>query len=668
MKRVFEFLYKNDEKIIEKVSRKCNINDARNQDCLNEDLDRAVIFSICNILQNSLVEEGKKEYNSAQNFIGYDNKTFKEKMMDKLKDKIPNIINYGDAIYYIKNYKKCCIEVLLEKNISSDEKLKLNGEILEFFDELELIIFEIYSSNKPEVFLGLDTLTKLPSIYLFIYTEEQILYMSKNAKILFGCNEDEQKLTIQEVLSDDSQIFNENNKNYEMKLLDKNNNEIWMQFNFANLKLRNNDVIIAIGYDVSQRKRIEKNFKESEEKYKILLEMLPDSVFVYDDKGIDYANNAAVKLMGADDVEELIGKNNYDFLEIPPKYQSIIQQQNDILNRRSKLSPSERKYIRKKDDKVLEVEVTSAIFYDKGEKLTINITRDIEERNKINQLKEKIRDKTLKLKEAKRYDELRNEFFANISHELRTPITVIWSALQVLANGVENNGGNLSEDSVENYITITKQNCYRLIRLVNNLIDITKIDAGYMELNLKKYNIVELVENVTMSVAAYIESKGLELIFDTDIEEKYLYVDPDKIERIILNLLSNAVKFTKPGGKLEVTITDIDKAVKISVKDTGIGIPEENQRSVFQRFVQVDRTLSRNREGSGIGLSLVQSFVEIHKGKIELKSKVGEGTEFIIELPQCDIEEKDKNLKNELIRSYKNIELANIEFSDIYGQ
>lgn len=663
MKKVFQFIYENNEEIIDKVSKKYSDNDGEDK----KYSDRTVIFSICNILQNSIVVEGKKEYNSVQNFMGYDNKAFKEKMMNKLKDKIPNIINYGDAIYYIKIYKKCCFELLLEKNISSSEKLKINGDILEFFDELELIIFEIYSANKAEVFLGLDTLTKLPSIYLFIYTEEKILYMSKNAKNLFGCNDEEEKFTIQEVLSDDSNIFNENNKNYEMKVLDKNNNEVWMQFNFANLKLRNNNVIIAIGYDVSQRKKIEKDFKESEEKYKILLEMLPDSVFVYNDKGIDYANNAAVNLMGADDVKELIGKNNYNFLEIPSEYQSIIQQQNDILNRRGKLSPSERKYIRKKDGKVLEVEVTSAVFYDKGERLTINITRDIEERNKVNQLKEKIRDKTLKLKEAKRYDELRNEFFANISHELRTPITVIWSALQVLANSVENNGGTLSVDSVKNYITITKQNCYRLIRLVNNLIDITKIDAGYMELNLKKYNIVELVENVTMSVAAYVESKGLELIFDTDIEEKYLYVDPDKIERIILNLLSNAVKFTKAGGKLEVTITNMDKAVNISVKDTGIGIPEEKQRSVFQRFVQVDRTLSRDREGSGIGLSLVQSFVEIHKGKIELKSKEGYGSEFIIELPQYDIEEKDKNLKNELIRSYKNIELANIEFSDIYA-
>ena len=213
-----------------------------------------------------------------------------------------------------------------------------------------------------------------------------------------------------------------------------------------------------------------------------------------------------------------------------------------------------------------------------------------------------------------------------------------------------------------------KQNCYRLLRLVNNLIDITKIDAGYFHLNENNHNIVNLIEDITLSVADYVEDKGLSIIFDTDVEEKFIACDPEKIERIILNLLSNAVKFNSPSGKIMVNIEDGIENICVRIKDTGRGIPEDKLSTIFERFVQVDKSLTREHEGSGIGLSLVKSLVELHGGRISVTSKEGYGTEFIIYF-KCKLVQGEVNNENLCfnIKGECNIERINLEFSDIYN-
>jgi len=174
------------------------------------------------------------------------------------------------------------------------------------------------------------------------------------------------------------------------------------------------------------------------------------------------------------------------------------------------------------------------------------------------------------------------------------------------------------------------------------------------------------VEDITLSVAEYIENKGLSLIFDTEIEELVMACDPDKIERIILNLISNAVKFTEPGGTILVNIKQGIKTIIISVNDTGIGISKNKQKIIFQRFVQVDKSLARKHEGSGIGLSLVKSLVKMHKGAITVESESNKGSEFIIELPIYLVDDKKSkgNTKDYILEG--NVEKIKIEFSDIY--
>jgi len=266
------------------------------------------------------------------------------------------------------------------------------------------------------------------------------------------------------------------------------------------------------------------------------------------------------------------------------------------------------------------------------------------------------------------YDRIKTEFFANISHELKTPINVILGSIQLVDKYYNEFIANPNKLNKLN--KTMKQNCFRLLRLTNNLLDITKIDSGYFKLNLENTDIVKVIEDITLSVANYVENKGVELIFDTNVEEKIMAFDPDKLERIMLNLLSNALKFTSKEDKIKVIVCDKGNEIVIQVKDTGIGIPKEQQPTIFDRFTQVDKSLTRNHEGSGIGLSLVKSLVEMHGGNITVESVYGQGSNFIVKVPLNTINEHKKtdlqsikyNNKDEAIT----IEKIKIEFSDIY--
>jgi signal transduction histidine kinase len=268
------------------------------------------------------------------------------------------------------------------------------------------------------------------------------------------------------------------------------------------------------------------------------------------------------------------------------------------------------------------------------------------------------------LKEAETANNVKTQFLANVSHELKTPINVILSALQ-MGNviGKDINSPDIKK-KLYKYSIMIKQNSFRLIRLINNIIDITKIESGFMQMTRNNVNIVELVEDITLSVASFVESKQIELVFDTDVEEKITSCDPNKVEIIIFNLLSNATKFTNAGGRIIVNMIDGEEYIIISVKDTGIGIAEENKQKIFERFEQIDDTTHRNSEGSGIGLSLVKSFVEMHGGQITIESTYGEGSNFIVKLPIIIEDEKGEKTEDLLDPSY--IDKMNIEFSDIY--
>ena len=268
----------------------------------------------------------------------------------------------------------------------------------------------------------------------------------------------------------------------------------------------------------------------------------------------------------------------------------------------------------------------------------------------------------IRLRDKEKLDLMKNNFIANLSHELRNPLNIIISTIQLFDLYLKQNKIVLKDPTIKNKFEYLKNNSNRLLKLVNNVIDITKIDAGFFNISKDNYDIVSVVENLTLSTVPYAEYKDITLIFDTDIEELYCLFDKDNIERVILNLLSNALKFTPANGNIFVTLTYNSKYLSISVKDTGIGIPREKQKFIFDRFSQLDTDKYSKGKGSGIGLALIKSVVELHNGHIEVNSLPGVGSEFIVILPIYKV----KSLTEQNESSSDSIQKTNLEYSDIF--
>ena len=269
-----------------------------------------------------------------------------------------------------------------------------------------------------------------------------------------------------------------------------------------------------------------------------------------------------------------------------------------------------------------------------------------------------------KLEVLQESEKTKSEFFASISHEFKTPINVIYSSVQLL-NLYKNKDDREFMGYYLKYKNNIKQNCLRSFKLIDNIIDASRINKGNYEANFNNINIVELVEKITNSITPYVEIKNIMVLFDTNIEELIIKCDVYMVERIILNLLSNAIKFTPKNGKIIVSVNDKENEVEIRVRDTGIGIPKEMKDKIFNKFTQVDKSLNRSKEGSGIGLSLVKSLVDLLNGKIYLNTEYKNGSEFVLNLPKDKIVEGEwSDYKKE---GYKlNVEKISVELSDIY--
>lgn len=266
------------------------------------------------------------------------------------------------------------------------------------------------------------------------------------------------------------------------------------------------------------------------------------------------------------------------------------------------------------------------------------------------------------------YDKLKNEFIANISHEFRTPLNIILNALQLSTRYVKQFNNEEDAARVNTHMGTMRQNCYRLLKLINNMIDSTKLETSFFNLYKRNCDIVSDVRNLTMSVSEYIKGREINLIFESSTDKKIIALDPDALERIMLNLLSNAVKFSKKGSTITVNVTEREGFVDISVRDTGIGIPPEKLQLVFRRFTQIENILTKSHEGSGIGLAIVKSLVEMHNGSISVNSKQGYGTEFLISLPVevLPIELEAESLWDDYEAKFQSgIEKIDIEFSDL---
>jgi len=223
-------------------------------------------------------------------------------------------------------------------------------------------------------------------------------------------------------------------------------------------------------------------------------------------------------------------------------------------------------------------------------------------------------------------DELKSKFFANISHEFRTPLTLILGPIKQIIEQIKDN-------KTKSELKIVQRNARRLHGMVNQLLDLSKLESGKMKLETSRRNIIPLLKGLVLSFASFTERKRITLNFNSEIEELLVFIDKEKIEKIITNLLSNALKFTPEGGNIDFNVVKRSEEVMLVIKDSGIGIANERLEKIFDRFYQVDGSHTREQEGTGLGLALTKELVELHKGKIEVQSEEGKGSMFIVTLP-----------------------------------
>lgn len=253
-------------------------------------------------------------------------------------------------------------------------------------------------------------------------------------------------------------------------------------------------------------------------------------------------------------------------------------------------------------------------------------TREVEHKNR------QLEEQSEKLKEM---DKIKSRFFANISHEFRTPLTLILGPLEQMIDACPE-----YEDETKRKLTLMLRNGQRLLRLINQLLELSKLDSGKLKLQVDKTNISSFLKGITASFQLLARQKELDLFFvpGPETEEVLLYIDPRKMEDIMSNLLINALKFTPPGGKITIVLNKNFSGgpveiVEISVSDTGPGIPVDQLPYIFDRFYQADSTYEYHQKGSGIGLALTKELVELHHGTIDIMSRQGEGSTFTIRIP-----------------------------------
>lgn len=438
-------------------------------------------------------------------------------------------------------------------------------------------------------------------------------------------------------------------KNLIVKLREKSTSEIkYLELNSAPITNKNEELIYTILTikDVTETKLHQINAEEQAGFIKDVMNTVEVPIAVVDYPGITYRLNNKK-------YDEIIRSGDVDLIKDVEDKNSIKYINHDLykilvyVGERFKtytISPY-RVRSTKGEDRFYKIKFIPCKNKDNTTRVHIHGSDITEEVNRNNEL-----EKLTKLKD---------EFFTVISHELRTPLTIMYSSIQ-LAYDVYNEEITPNIDKTLGRID---QNCSRLLKLINNILDISKAEAGFLTLNSTAFDIVYISETIVNSANSYAISKGIELIFDTDEEEYNVRLDRDKYEKILLNLLSNAVKFTPEGKEIMVSLKMEKDNFYLSVKDFGVGIPDDKIDLIFDRFAQVNSSLSRRAEGTGIGLALVKKFAELMGAEIKVISEIGKGTEFIVKFKKISVE--TNVLNNYAILTANLNDRINIEFSDI---
>lgn len=476
-----------------------------------------------------------------------------------------------------------------------------------------------------------------------IHNLDIISYINDKALEIFNINKNVNKvLVIDDIKSNITRNFKKRfMKNIELVKSGKEERVITnletedgkiIEFITTSINLNNTPMLLSMVIDITDLENAKLELEESEKTYKLLLQALPEGIVIIDKKTKvhTYRNKSMIKIL------KHIGYDRFN--EIVKEYVK-----SESYGKFKKFST--------KDDRntTLSIAITDL----KEDNNLVCVVSILDNEYRSVQMVEKLTDMENKYK-------FKTEFLYTIAENLKKPINTIFEVNKILQN---------SEDRadfkyIDNYAKVVRQNSYRLKRLLNNIEEISKIENGILDMNYSRCDVVKFTENIVMLAREYANDKNLEILFIKNINKKIILIDKDKIEKMLLNLLSNAIKFNSNNGKILVSINSNKDEVIISVEDTGVGIPEDKIESIFGNFEQVDTTLSRGAEGTGVGLALVKKLADAHNAKINVYSKVGYGSKFEIVLENNNILESKEDEQLE----YKDtdIEKIDIEFSDIY--
>ena len=560
----------------------------------------------------------------------------------------------------ISNISKKDLSAFLEKNNLEENSLTidLNSRkykfviLKDFIDDEKITIFQIKDitdiCKKEEKLrqseLRYKTLMDILSDGVIIHDGNTVNYINNIAMEILGVDSSNNNLlaidNLQSLISKKSKDEFQHNivsvgtglKSDKVSKLELENGKI-INFTSCSFNMNNKKMILSIVNDFTDHQIALDKLKENRKTYSTLIQTLPDGIALINKytKEQVYINKYMMRIlqeMGIDKFYKIID----DYIKDGEYGNFKTFNINTEKNRKISIAIEQ---IPKQDNLLI-------------------VVRDLE----TEQQRENIYNTLQGIKERNKF---KSEFLSRISSNLKRPITTIYEVNKLL----ESNQDIYNYPGVNSYIKNVKQNSYRLKRILSNIEEISKIEAGMYDRDYKAYDLVKYVESIIESCEEYINRKGLTLNFNSDRREVFVYMDKNKIEKIILNILSNALKFTEKGGKISMTINVDNNDVIIGIEDNGFGIPSNKLDIIFENFEQVNRSLSRTAEGTGVGLYLVKKLALVHHAKIKVNSKIGQGSKFEIILKDNFLEStKDNRKKIEDIIIDK--ESIDIEFSDIY--
>jgi PAS domain S-box-containing protein len=366
---------------------------------------------------------------------------------------------------------------------------------------------------------------------------------------------------------------------------------------------------------------------ESENRYRSLVELSPDVLFVIVAGRITYVNAAAIKFFHARDANDLLGHSPMDFItsQSKPIAEGRI---NDLLTKGGSVPPMEENWLRS-DGSSVPVETSAALVPWRGGFGIQVILRDISERKRAEEEKSQLlASERAARSNAEHASRMKDEFLATLSHELRTPLNAILGWSQLLLQG------SRQEGDVTQGLTTIERNARMQTQLIEDLLDLSRIISGKLRLDVQRILPITFIEAAIDAVRPAADAKGIRLERMLDPLAGPVSGDPNRLQQVIWNLLSNAIKFTPKGGRVQIVLERVNSHVEITVADTGVGIAAEFLPYVFDRFRQADATTTRKQSGLGIGLAIVKQLTDLHGGSVKVTSPgENKGTSFVVHLP-----------------------------------